>query len=142
MNLGVKPEDVYRKLNENSSIGALILQKIALNSMKLHFNDRVASQIIRMDDFTEANALPEDADGIVNIPLRARSILVSLMIKENNDGKLRCSLRSKGQINVSKIAQELGGGGHVNAAGFKSTAGIEKTLETALQMISKHFDTP
>jgi phosphoesterase RecJ-like protein len=140
LELGVNPDDTYRQLHENASVGALLLQKAALSSLNLHCNNRVAVQILRRGDFIEAGALPEDTEGLVNIPIRAREVLVSLMIKETPDGKIRCSLRSKGKINVAKIAQDLGGGGHVNAAGFKSNMDVDRILAIALVMISKHLE--
>jgi phosphoesterase RecJ-like protein len=140
LEVGVNPGDIYKQLKENASIGALLLQKSALASLTLHCNNRVAVQILRKGDFAETGALPEDTDGLVNIPIRARDVLVSLMIKETPDGKIRCSLRSKGKINVAKIAQELGGGGHLNAAGFKSNMDVDQVLAVALVMISKHLE--
>jgi phosphoesterase RecJ-like protein len=137
--LGVNPDDAYRQLHESASLGALLLQRAALASLTLHCGNRVAVQILRRGDFIETGALPEDTNGLVNVPIRARDVLVSFMIKETPDGKIRCSLRSKGKINVAKIAQDLGGGGHVNAAGFKSSTDIEQTLAVGLVMISKHL---
>jgi phosphoesterase RecJ-like protein len=140
LELGVNPDDAYRQLHESASVGALLLQKAALASLTLHCDNRVAVQILRRGDFIETGALPEDTDGLVNIPIRARDVLVSFMIKETPDGKIRCSLRSKGKNNDTKIAQDLGGGGHVNAAGFKSSTDIDQTMAVAMVMISKHLE--
>ena len=138
--LGVKPNEVYRQLHENASIGSLLLQKRALASLTLHHGNRVAVQVLRLEDFAEAGALQDDAEGFVNFPMKAREVVVSLMLKESPEGKIRCSLRSKGNINVAKIAQELNGGGHVNASGFKSELDIDRTLTLALAKIAEHLD--
>jgi phosphoesterase RecJ-like protein len=66
---------------------------------------------------------------------------VSIFIKENRNGIVRCSLRSKGQVNVSKIAQQFGGGGHATAAGFKSSQKIDATLDRVLEKIESVLDT-
>jgi phosphoesterase RecJ-like protein len=139
---GVEPNEVYRRLHENTSVGALLLQQRAIASMTLHCKNRVAVQVLRLDDFASAGALPEDTDGLVNFPLKTRDIVVSLMIKESQDGKIRCSLRSKGAVNVAKIAQEFHGGGHINASGFKSKQDIDQTLAAALAKIAEHLDAP
>jgi len=138
--LGVKPIEVYQRLHENASVAALLLQKKALAGMTLHCGNRVAVQMLRLEDFNEAGALPEDTEGFVNFPLKAKDIVVSLLLKETKDGKVRCSLRSKGMVNVAKIAQELNGGGHINAAGFKSKLDIEQTAAAALEKIAKLLD--
>ena len=141
LKMGVNPTDVYEKLHGSASLGALILQKKAMSSMTLHCKNRVAVQILRHKDFTEAGALQDETNGFVSFPLKAKNIVVSLLIKESPDGKLRCSLRSKGTLNVAKISQELNGGGHVNASGFKSDLNIEQTLAIALKKIAGHLDT-
>jgi len=137
---GVEPNEVYRLLHENTSVGALLLQQRAIAGMTLHCKNRVAVQVLHLDDFTAAGALPEDTDGLINFPLKTREIVVSLMLKESQDGKIRCSLRSKGAVNVAKIAQEFNGGGHINASGFKSKLDIDQTLAAALAKIAEHLD--
>jgi phosphoesterase RecJ-like protein len=139
LTLGVNPNDVYQQLHENASVGALLLQKKALSGLTLYCNNRVAVQTLRLADFAEAGALPEESEGFVNFPLKAKEIIVSLLLKESQDGKIRCSLRSKGNVNVAKIAMELSGGGHGNAAGFKSELGIEQVLEKVMDKIAKHL---
>jgi phosphoesterase RecJ-like protein len=140
--LGVKPNDVYRHLHENASTEALLLQKSALSSLTLHCENRVAVQILRLEDFAEAGALQDETEGFVNFPLKAKEIVVSLLLKESPEGKIRCSLRSKGNINVARIAQELNGGGHINASGFKSELDIDQTLSLTLAKIAEHLDRP
>lgn len=140
--LGVKPNEVYRQLHENASTGALLLQKRALAGLTLHHGNRVAVQVLRLEDFAEAGALQEDTEGFVNFPMKAKEVVVSLLLKESPEGKIRCSLRSKGNVNVAKIAQELNGGGHVNASGFKSELDINHTLALALVKIGEYLDRP
>jgi phosphoesterase RecJ-like protein len=62
-------------------------------------------------------ASDEDADGFVNYPLAVGEIEATALFKECSPGVYRTSLRSKGDVNVAKIAELFGGGGHRNAAG-------------------------
>jgi phosphoesterase RecJ-like protein len=137
----VVPYDVYRRLNENASTGALLLQKQVLSTLELYAGGTVAVQLMRKEDLAATGAHFEDAEGFINIPMRAREVTVSILIKENTEGKVRCSLRSKGRVNVSKIAQSFGGGGHVSAAGFKSDKNIEETLKEVIEIIQTHLDS-
>lgn len=78
----------------------------------------------------------EDIDGISELILTIDGIKLSLFIKEDEKGNIKGSIRSK-EINVSKMAEELfGGGGHIKAAGFITNdskteviSKIEKYLE-------------
>ena len=116
---GVEPNLVYAKVYESNSISALVLQSRVLSTLELAFNDHVA--ILRLDKamILESGASYEESDQLINIPLKSEDIRVSVFFKENLEGLLRCSLRSKGNIDVAEIAQAFGGGGHKTAAGFK-----------------------
>ena len=136
---GVNPYKVYSELNENASTGALLLQKTVFSSLEIHNQGRVAVQMLKKEDLDNSGARYEDAENFINLPLKCKEIEVSILVKENREGQTRCSLRSKGTVNVSKIAQTLGGGGHVTAAGFKSSFGPEETLGIVLEKVNKEI---
>ena len=48
------------------------------------------------------------------------------MFRQLPDGNFKVSLRSRGEVNVEKIARRFGGGGHRNAAGFSSEKAREE----------------
>jgi phosphoesterase RecJ-like protein len=140
LELGVNPTEVYQKLRENTALRSLLLQKKAFASLEIHCNGQAASQVLRLEDFAQTGAVNDDADGFVNIPLRAREIMVSVMVKESRKGRVKCSMRSKGDINVSKIAHDFGGGGHINASGFNSEFNIDQTLALVLTKITGYLE--
>jgi bifunctional oligoribonuclease and PAP phosphatase NrnA len=72
-------------------------------------------QTIQMQE--QSKASEEDADGFVNYPLAVGEVEATALFKETSPGVYRTSLRSKGDVNVAKIAEQFGGGGHRNAAG-------------------------
>ena len=137
---GVEPYKVYSKISENATTGTLLLQKAVFSTLEILYQGRVAVQMLRKKDLENSGARYEDAENFINVPLKSRDIEVSIIIKENREGQIRCSLRSKGNVNVSKIAQMLGGGGHVSAAGFKSSLGAEDTLKVVLEKIAEELD--
>jgi phosphoesterase RecJ-like protein len=137
---GVNPYTSYQNLFESASIAAVILQKIVLSSLEIHADGKIAVQILRKEDLASTGATIEDAEGFINLPLRSKNVKVSILLKESATGPIRCSLRSKGEVNVSKIAQQFSGGGHATAAGFKSDLTIEQTLETLLNKVKEFLD--
>jgi phosphoesterase RecJ-like protein len=46
-----------------------------------------------------------------------KDIRVSALIREVEAGKWKVSLRSRGEVNVARVAERFKGGGHKNAAG-------------------------
>ncbi len=135
METGVNPYKIYQELYESASTGAVILQKIVLSTLEMHAGGQIAVQVLRKEDLESTGTTIEDAEGFINLPLKSKEVKVSILIKQNSQGLIRCSLRSKGTVNVSKIAQNFSGGGHATAAGFKSNLSIEKTLENLLNKV-------
>jgi phosphoesterase RecJ-like protein len=125
---GASPNYIYSQLMENSSYSSVLLQKQALSHLQFHNGKKLAVMTLSMEDLKITGAEFEEAENIVNIPLKAKEVEVSILLRERTSEEIRCSLRSKGRINVSKIAQGFGGGGHVTAAGFRSSLSMEKIL--------------
>jgi len=134
---GVVPYEIHKLMYESSTEGALLLQKAALSSLELRLAGRVAVQALDRHTLAAARASYEDADGLVNIPLQSGRVEVSVLFKEGLDGRLRCSLRSKGSVNVARIAQDFGGGGHKTAAGFSSSLPLAAAKDDVLQSIAQ-----
>jgi len=138
--LGADPAKAHGLLRQSASTKALLLQQRALGSLMLHRSGAIAAQVVRREDFDQTGAASGDTDGFVNFPLRSRETRVSFLVKETPEGKVCCSLRSKGALNVAKIAQELGGGGHLNASGFKSDLDVDATAAKTLAKIMEHME--
>jgi phosphoesterase RecJ-like protein len=136
---GAEPYHIYQQLMENSSGSAILLQKQALSHLEFHAERKIALLFLYKEDFEIAGAEYEETDNIVNIPLKAKEVEVSLLLKEKENKEIFCSLRSKGMVNVSKIAQEFSGGGHVTAAGFRSLLGMEETAKKLLACIESRL---
>jgi phosphoesterase RecJ-like protein len=134
---GVSPYEVHRRMYESSSDGVLILQKAVISSLELGLEGQVAFQSLKREELIASGASYEDAEDLVNIPLQGKRIEVSVFFKENLDGKLRCSLRSKGGVNVARIAQAFGGGGHKTASGFTCSSPLARVKEDVLQNIAE-----
>jgi bifunctional oligoribonuclease and PAP phosphatase NrnA len=134
---GVSPYEIHRRMYESSSDGVLMLQKAVISSLELRLEGRVALQSLEKGDLAASGASYEDAEDLVNIPLQDRRVEVSALFKENLEGRLRCSLRSKGGVNVARIAQAFGGGGHKTAAGFTCGLPLAAAKDNVLQSIAQ-----
>ena len=137
--VGVNPNKIYQRIYESNSISALRLQSKVLSTLELFYEQHVAAQTMTKEMIFQCGAIYEEADALINVPLKSESIKVSLFFKENEAGILRCSLRSKGDINVAEIAQTYGGGGHKTAAGFKSIWPLETIKQKVLDKLSPYF---
>lgn len=116
---GAKPAEISEAVYNNYPWSRIELMRQVLGTVKRDESGKVASlrQTLKMRE--EAGAVDGDNNGFVNIPLAARDILAAVYMREIGDNVYRVSLRSKGDINVAKVAERWGGGGHRNAAGLR-----------------------
>jgi phosphoesterase RecJ-like protein len=114
---GADPVSASRMLFDSYTLGKLRLQGAVLQTMELDDTGRLA--ILRLDDATleACGATLEETDGLINLPLSVKPILAAVFFKEAENGQWRVSLRSKGDIDVGRVARSFGGGGHKNASG-------------------------
>jgi phosphoesterase RecJ-like protein len=114
---GAVPAALSREIFDNFGVGRVRLTGAMIGAMELHHDDRVA--LLYVDDamLQTAGASVDDIEGLVNLPLAARSVLAVALAKRQADGTHRVSLRSKGEIDVRTVAMAWHGGGHRNAAG-------------------------
>jgi phosphoesterase RecJ-like protein len=99
--------------------------------------------VLAFDDalLCRLGATYEDSDSLINIPLSARQVeAVALFKADAGSGELRVSLRSKGPVDVRRVAQRYGGGGHRNAAGFTAPSGDESVREQILRDVIAALD--
>lgn len=137
--IGVVPNDIYSRLSESKSIESIILQTMVHQNMKLYFEQRVAVQYMSMKTLLDSGALYEESQEIVNFPLQSQKVRASIFFKEDNTGLLRCSIRSKGEINCAEVARSFNGGGHKTAAGFKCYQPFKKMLPQVLDMVGQYL---
>jgi phosphoesterase RecJ-like protein len=70
----------------------------------------------------------EEVEGLIDVLRRTTEAEVTAVLKEEEDGTVRVSLRSLGGVDVRRIAEAHGGGGHRFAAGFSSDLELDKIV--------------
>jgi phosphoesterase RecJ-like protein len=93
--------------------------------MEIDDTGRLAS--LRLDDamLEAAAGTAEETDGLINLPLSVKAIQATVFFKEAEHGQWRVSLRSKGDIDVGRVARAFAGGGHKNASGCTLTGALD-----------------
>ena len=80
-----------------------------------------------------------DLDAVVASIRNVDGVEIALFLYQLEDGRFKASLRSKNVVDVSKIAMEFGGGGHVRAAGFEVSGTLEQVIESVLTKIKENL---
>lgn len=112
---GADPAHCARNIYFGHSTEKMRLLGAALRH--LHREGPLAWIWVTREQMEEAHAREEDCEGLVNYVLSIQDVEVAVFFREMEDGRYRVSLRSKGKVNVSAIAEHFGGGGHACASG-------------------------
>ncbi|HEY2867255.1 MAG TPA: bifunctional oligoribonuclease/PAP phosphatase NrnA [Pyrinomonadaceae bacterium] len=115
--VGVKPADISEAVYNSYPWSRIELMRRVLETVKRDDTGRIAWMRQTLAMKVDSKAVDGDNNGFVNIPLAAREVLAVVYTREVGPNQFRVSLRSKGDINVAKVAEKFGGGGHKNAAG-------------------------
>ena len=131
---GVNPSQISQALYENEPLRKLELFKVAMPTLDITLNKDIASIYVDKNMYDETGTTREDTEGLVNIPRSIKGVEVALLFRQEGDSDWKVSLRSKGRVNVAKIAEEFGGGGHARASGCSLKGSI---VEVKAKVISR-----
>jgi phosphoesterase RecJ-like protein len=82
-------------------------------------------------------AREEDCEGLVNYVLSIGDVEVAAFFRELPDGRFRVSLRSKGKLNVARVAEMFGGGGHECASGCAVDGPLSEAVRQVLSQLGR-----
>ncbi|MEA2172651.1 MAG: bifunctional oligoribonuclease and phosphatase NrnA [Blastocatellia bacterium] len=132
---GVKPAKISEAVFSSYPWSKIELLSAVLSTVRRDRSGRVAWMRQTLDMQERAHASEGDGDGFVNYPLTVGEVEAVVLLKECAPGMYRTSLRSKGDINVARIAEKFGGGGHRNAAGCTLTGDWDEAEQTIVQLL-------
>jgi bifunctional oligoribonuclease and PAP phosphatase NrnA len=112
---GADPSRCARNIYFGHSTAKMRLLGAALSN--LHREGSLAWIWVTREQMEHVGAKEEDCEGLVNYALSIHDVEVAVFFRELPEGRFRASLRSKGQVNVSAVAEHFGGGGHKCASG-------------------------
>ncbi len=133
--LGVNPEEVYQHIYSSKEVSHLQLLGHMLQNVKISAGGKIAWLEMPLEVRKRHGASADDTQSFLNLLLLLKDAEVLCLFREEDDSKVRVSMKSKGRIVINRIAMELGGGGHEFAAGLAISATIEKTVDTVIKKI-------
>jgi bifunctional oligoribonuclease and PAP phosphatase NrnA len=132
---GADPAFIAECLYERWEESRFDLLVMTLNNLEI--KNGVAVMHITKDMFEKTGTTSEDTENFSNLPRAIKSVKISALFRDIGGDSWKASLRSKGNVNVAKIAELFGGGGHKNAAGFKISGGLKSAKEKLLRAAEK-----
>lgn len=141
---GAKPAQISEAVYNSYPWSRIELMRQVLETVRRDASGKIAWMRQTLEMAKNSGAVDGDNNGFVNIPLAAREVEAVVYMRETLPNTFRVSLRSKDGINVAKVAEKFGGGGHKNAAGCR-VSGVwdeceKQIVETLNKAVKKWHD--
>lgn len=141
---GANPAEIAKYVYKANTYGQLMLHASATKTMRLDAGGRIAIIHLTREMMETARIPAIDIQEFSEIPASIEGVMVGILLREMNEPNMvKVSLRSRDSINVNKIAQKFGGGGHEHASGCEIPGSI-KDVEKIIMEETKNliFNSP
>jgi phosphoesterase RecJ-like protein len=133
---GANPTLLYEQLYEAAPLARLRLVGVALERLQVRAGGKIAFTEIALADYATTSAVPGDTEDLINYPRSIEGVEVALLFIEQPGGGTKVSFRAK-SLDVSKLAERFGGGGHKLAAGARTNDPLPRTRDAVLNAVEE-----
>jgi len=135
---GARHLDVSKHVYNTNPYNLIQLNALALNTIKLHAGDRVATLWLTREMLEKTNVNAIDTQEFSDIPVSIDGVTVGVLFREmTKPNWVKVSLRSRDGFDVNSIARKFGGGGHKYAAGCEIQGSIADVQQIILAELEK-----
>ena len=137
---GAEGDVINHNVYDNNSPERMKLLGVALNNLHLIPEFNTAYITLTQKELDDNNFRKGDTEGFVNYALSVKGIVFAVIFIENKQESIvKISLRSKGTFSVNDFARNhYSGGGHINAAGGKSSKDLNKTITEFISILPRY----
>ena len=128
---------INRCMFDVKSKGKMHLEARAVDLFEERLDGKLVILAVTQEMMKELGVEIEELEGLAPLTIQLETAEVGILIREKADGELKCSFRSADKVDVSEIAQTMGGGGHVKAAGCKMRGDIEYVKDCLTEAVRK-----
>jgi phosphoesterase RecJ-like protein len=136
---GAKPDKTYQQLYEKNTLGRLKLMGLVLDRLTVTHDGRTAYSEVRTGDYLATGAVPSDTEDMVNFARSVNGVEVALFFMEQPRGGIKVSFRARSVVDVSRVAEQFGGGGHRLASGAIVEGSMEQVRRRVLDAVAVAF---
>lgn len=134
---GADPQWISENIYESDPPVKLQLLTRVLETLTLDLETKTASLVVTKQHLRDTGAMMEHTEGFIDIPRTVKGIDIAMLYTQIGENSFKLSLRSKGKVNVEKIARKFGGGGHVNAAACRIEGNLDEIKRRVLEAVKE-----
>ena len=128
-------ETIHRVMFDCKSRARVELERLALESMRFYWRDRLAVMAITTDMLKSSGAEENDLEGLAPLPRQIEGVWVGVTLRQKPDGDFKVSVRTGTHADASAICSLLGGGGHKQAAGCAMSGPIDAAVARIMDAV-------
>ncbi|OPY12064.1 MAG: Bifunctional oligoribonuclease and PAP phosphatase NrnA [Syntrophus sp. PtaB.Bin001] len=132
---GANPQEISENIYENNPLAKIRLLAKALDTLTFDLGGRVGSMVVWQKALQAVGAVPEYTEGFVDLPRSIQGVEVSVLFSEQTDERFKVSFRSKGAVDVERVARAFDGGGHRNASACRIEGDFATVKRRVLDVI-------
>ena len=132
------PKLIEKTFYEKTLVQSRLLGYV-LQNCDISLNGLVCSMVMTKEDMARLHVTSKDFEGVVSQMRYIQGVDVSILLRENEDGSFKGSLRSAELVDVALVCSAFGGGGHVRAAGCTMRGNKETLVYAILDEIKKQL---
>jgi phosphoesterase RecJ-like protein len=137
---GADPATLYAQLYEQNTLPRLRLRGRILSRAESHCEGRLLLAEARSHDFKSTGARPSDTEDVVNMLLSVAGSEAAVLLQQYGRGRIKASLRSHSRLDVRRVAERFGGGGHTAAAGVVLAGPMARAKATILDALREAME--
>ncbi|MBQ6583277.1 MAG: bifunctional oligoribonuclease/PAP phosphatase NrnA [Mogibacterium sp.] len=137
---GFNSKPVSALLYERNSLQSLKLEAMLVESIRLYHGGELAIAKTTQKMLEQTGCTMDETEGFVQKIMSVNGVELGCFLKETAGDEVRVSLRAKSYANVARVAQQLGGGGHIRAAGATLPKPIEEAEAKLVELLCAELD--
>lgn len=139
METGINSTEILEETYYKETYDQMMVTAYIQSNTKLAFNGKVIYCYCTLETMEKYGVTQMDLESVVATIRNVRGVEVALFMYQLDSATYKISLRSNNDIDVSTIAVEMGGGGHMRAAGFEVEGTAEEIIDMVLGKLKEKF---
>jgi len=137
--LGADPVFVALKSYKSNAVSALRIEGLAVAALRSELDGRLIWSEVTQDMLRRAGADMQESDGVIDLLQSVGGLKLAILFKQMSEDRTKISVRSRDDLDATRVCAPFGGGGHFRAAGAELPVPLveaeERVLPVARQLI-------
>ncbi|RJQ33403.1 MAG: 30S ribosome-binding factor RbfA [Actinobacteria bacterium] len=134
---GVDIKQIFEEVYESHSYRSAVLLGQMLSRAAFINQHNLVYSSVSAEDFLLSKASVGEIEHFIDLLRSIHGVEIAVLFKEVSTGDIKVSMRSKGGVNVAKICEHFGGGGHASAAGYSTAKSLNEAIKSLLDYLNE-----